>query len=132
MCAVPARPAVAVVTWCPTRGNPVAPRSGCHMRGAAAWGLRPAGRHDPGEGLVAYRTRGVPARIEIRMDRGGVIHANMTWRNAPQGRVANLAMQLMSALHESTAPEELPDAVPLLLAHLRAALQETEKKAGRT
>jgi len=47
-------------------------------------------------------------------------------RNAPQGRVANLAMQLMSALHESTAPEELPDAVPLQLARLRAALQETE------
>jgi hypothetical protein len=47
-------------------------------------------------------------------------------RNAPQGGVANLAMQLMSALHESTAPQDLPDAVPLLLARLRAALQETE------
>jgi hypothetical protein len=48
-------------------------------------------------------------------------------RNAPQGRVANLSMQLMSALHESEAPQELPEVVPLLLAQLRAALSEAEK-----
>ena len=53
---------------------------------------------NPGEGLIAYRTRGVPARIEIRMDRGGVIHADMSWGNAPQGRV--------SATPEDTADAE--------------------------
>jgi hypothetical protein len=47
-------------------------------------------------------------------------------RAAPQGHIANLAMQLMSALHEARGSERLPDGVPLLLARLRAALEEAE------
>jgi hypothetical protein len=47
-------------------------------------------------------------------------------RHAPHGRVANLAMQLMSALHESRGTEEIPGGYRMALARLRAALQDTE------
>jgi len=46
-------------------------------------------------------------------------------RHAPHGRVANLAMQLMSALHEPRAAEDVPGGYRLSLARLRNALQET-------
>jgi hypothetical protein len=46
-------------------------------------------------------------------------------RRAPQGRVANLAMQLMSALHESPALADVPGSYRMALARLRAALEET-------
>lgn len=46
-------------------------------------------------------------------------------RNAPHGRVANLAMQLMSALHESRGTEDVPGGYRMGLARLRAALQES-------
>jgi hypothetical protein len=45
-------------------------------------------------------------------------------RRAPQGRVANLAMQLMSALHESPALADVPGSYRMALARLRAALEE--------
>jgi hypothetical protein len=45
-------------------------------------------------------------------------------RHAPQGRVANLAMQLMSALHETRGIDEVPGGFRLALARLRAALHE--------
>jgi len=48
-------------------------------------------------------------------------------RHAPQGNVANLAMQLVSAVHETRAAGEAPDAkrLEVALARLRAALEET-------
>jgi hypothetical protein len=45
-------------------------------------------------------------------------------RRAPHGRVANLAMQLMSALQESPAHDDVPGGYRMALARLRAALQE--------
>jgi hypothetical protein len=47
-------------------------------------------------------------------------------RHAPHGRVANLAMQLMSSLHETRGTEEIPGGFRMALARLRAALQEIE------
>lgn len=46
-------------------------------------------------------------------------------RHAPHGRVANLAMQLMSALHETRGTEEIPGGFRMALARLRAALEES-------
>ena len=48
-------------------------------------------------------------------------------RHAHQGRVANLAMQLMSALQETRGTEEIPGGFRLALARLRAALEESVK-----
>ena len=48
-------------------------------------------------------------------------------RHAPHGRIANLAMQLMSALHETRGTEEVPGGFRMALARLRAALQDHEK-----
>ena len=45
-------------------------------------------------------------------------------RHAHQGRVANLAMQLMSALQETRGTEEIPGGFRMALARLRAALEE--------
>ena len=47
-------------------------------------------------------------------------------RHAPHGRVANLAMQLMSSLHETRGTEEIPGGFRMALARLRAALQDIE------
>jgi hypothetical protein len=47
-------------------------------------------------------------------------------RHAPHGRVANLAMQLMSSLHETRGTEEIPGGFRLALARLRAALHDSE------
>lgn len=48
-------------------------------------------------------------------------------RHAPHGRVANLAMQLMSALHEPRdAEDEAPGGFRMALARLRAALEQKE------
>jgi hypothetical protein len=52
-------------------------------------------------------------------------HALFIARRAPQGRVANLAMQLMSALHGSRGTEDIPGSYRMALARLRAALEET-------
>lgn len=45
-------------------------------------------------------------------------------RKGPQGRVSNLAMQLMSCLHETRGAERLPDECRLKLVRLRALLDE--------
>lgn len=45
-------------------------------------------------------------------------------RHAAEGRVANLAMQLMSALHETRGTDETPGGFRLALARLRATLQQ--------
>ena len=47
-------------------------------------------------------------------------------RHAPHGRVANLAMQLMSALHETRGTEDIPGGFRMPLARLRAALHDSE------
>ena len=45
-------------------------------------------------------------------------------RHAVEGRIANLAMQLMSALHEPHAIDEVPGGFRMALARLRAALEK--------
>jgi len=62
----------------------------------------------------------LPAQVE-RAKAGAVWIA----RHAPQGRVANLAMQLMSALHESQGDDDVPGGFRMALARLRAAFEET-------
>jgi hypothetical protein len=54
--------------------------------------------------------------------------AGAVWiaRHAPHGRVANLAMQLMSALHETRGTEDIPGGFRMALARLRAALHDIE------
>jgi hypothetical protein len=71
------------------------------------------------EGLLAPPL--LPAQVE-RAKAGAVWIA----RHAPHGRVANLAMQLMSALHETRGTEEIPGGFRMALARLRAALQDIE------
>ena len=46
-------------------------------------------------------------------------------RKASQGRVSNLAMQLMSCLHEARGADRLPERCAVIFAQLRAALEET-------
>jgi hypothetical protein len=46
-------------------------------------------------------------------------------RHTPNGRVANLAMQLMSALYESRGYEHVPGGYRMALARLRSALAQT-------
>ena len=48
-------------------------------------------------------------------------------RSAPHGRVANLAMRLMSAVLESRGAGELPPAVRAELARLRAAVEDAQR-----
>jgi hypothetical protein len=89
----------------------------------------------PGENLEAVRARFtevegllapplLPAQVE-RAKAGAVWIA----RHAPHGRVANLAMQLMSALHETRGTEEIPGGFRMALARLRAALHDCENAA---
>ena len=61
----------------------------------------------------------LPAQVE-RAKAGAVWIA----RHAAEGRVANLAMQLMSALHETHGIDEVPGGFRMALARLRAALEE--------
>ena len=63
----------------------------------------------------------LPAQVE-RAKAGAVWIA----RHTPHGRIANLAMQLMSALHETRGTEEIPGGFRMALARLRAALLEIE------
>ena len=50
-------------------------------------------------------------------------------RTAKDGRIANLAMQLVSALHESSGGmQDLPGGYRMALARLRAALEDAEAK----
>ena len=64
-----------------------------------------------------------PPLLPEQVDRA---KAGAVWiaRHASQGRVANLAMQLMSALHETTGSEEIPGGFRMALARLRAALEQ--------
>ena len=75
------------------------------------------------EGLLA------PPLLPTQVERA---KAGAVWiaRHAPHGRVANLAMQLMSALHETRGTEEIPGGFRMALARLRAALQDIENAAA--
>ena len=66
-----------------------------------------------------------PPLLPAQVDRA---KAAAVWiaRHAPHGRVANLAMQLMSSLHETRGTEEIPGGFRMALARLRAALQDIE------
>jgi len=86
----------------------------------------------PGAHLQAVRARFAdveglltPPLVPAQVDRA---KAGAVWiaRHAPHGRIANLAMQLMSALHETRGTEEIPGGFRMALARLRAALQDVE------
>lgn len=66
-----------------------------------------------------------PPLLPAQVDRA---KAGAVWiaRHAPHGRIANLAMQLMSALHETRGTEEIPGGFRMALARLRAALQDSQ------
>ena len=51
-------------------------------------------------------------------------------RHAREGQVANLAMQLMSALHDARADDEVPGGFRMALARLRAALESKVPGGG--
>ena len=65
----------------------------------------------------------VAARLE-RADRLALSIA----RRGPNGHIVNLAMRLMSALHESRGAEHLPEAAQRMLARLRAAILEAQEQ----
>jgi len=67
----------------------------------------------------------LPAQVE--QARSGALFIA---RHAPHGRVANLAMQLMSALHDARGTEDIPGGYRMALARLRAALDEVERAGG--
>ena len=86
----------------------------------------------PGAGVDAVRARLtevegllMPPLLPAQVDRA---KAGAVWiaRHAPHGHVANLAMQLMSALHETRGTEEIPGGFRMALARLRAALHDSE------
>lgn len=89
----------------------------------------------PGANLEAVRARLnevegllMPPLLPAQVERA---KAGAVWiaRHAPHGRVANLAMQLMSALHETRGTEEIPGGFRMALARLRAALHDRENAA---
>jgi hypothetical protein len=67
-----------------------------------------------------------PPLLPGHLERAG---QHMIWiaREAPHGRVANLAMRLMSALHEARGADALPPGALAELAYLRAALEDVQR-----
>jgi hypothetical protein len=65
----------------------------------------------------------MPPLLSTQVDRA---KAGALWiaRNAPHGRIANLAMQLMSALQDKRDAEDIPGGYRMALARLRAALEQ--------
>jgi hypothetical protein len=66
-----------------------------------------------------------PPLVAAQIEKANSLAVSLA-RSAPQGHVANLAMRLVSAVHEARAAGEAPDAkrLELALARLRAALEE--------
>jgi hypothetical protein len=64
-----------------------------------------------------------PPLLKAQVDRAKAAAVYIA-RHAPHGRVANLSMQLMSALHESRGTDDVPGGFRMALARLRAALDE--------
>jgi hypothetical protein len=69
-----------------------------------------------------------PPLVTTRIDQASRLAVSIA-RHAPHGRVANLAMQLMSALHEARGAGEIPASLGLVSSRLRAALDETTRPA---
>jgi len=69
-----------------------------------------------------------PPLVTSRIDQASRLAVSIA-RHAPHGRVANLAMQLMSALHEARGAGEIPASLGLVSSRLRAALDETTRPA---
>lgn len=97
---------------------------------APAAAPKPNGNGNGNGGAEALRARFAevdrlltPPLLPAQVDQA---RAAAVWiaRHAPQGRVANLAMQLMSALHETRGVDEIPGGFRMALARLRAALEE--------
>jgi hypothetical protein len=91
-----------------------------------------AAEPDPGANLEAVRARFSEVddllTPPLRPEHVHRAKAAAVWiaRHAPHGRIANLAMQLMSALHETRGTEEIPGGFRMALARLRAALQDSQ------
>jgi hypothetical protein len=62
-----------------------------------------------------------PPLVQAQLERANRLVLALA-RGSPQGHISNLAMQLMSCLHDAPESEALPDACWLILARLRAAL----------
>lgn len=97
----------------------------------AAAARQPAGHENGNSAALQARFAEVekmltPPLLPAQVDQA---KAAAVWiaRHAPHGRVANLAMQLMSALHETRGTEEIPGGFRMALARLRAALEESAK-----
>lgn len=76
--------------------------------------------------LAEVETLLEPPLLPGHVERAGQ-HMISIAREAPHGRVANLAMRLMSALLESRGADELPPSVLAELARLRAAVDEAQR-----
>ena len=67
-----------------------------------------------------------PPLLPGHLERAGH-HMISIAREAPHGRVANLAMRLMSALLEARGADQLPPSVLAELARLRAAVEDVQR-----
>jgi hypothetical protein len=68
--------------------------------------------------------------VEPNMQKANAIAVGLA-RHAREGRIANLSMQLVSAVNEACSPEHSDDpGVALALARLRTAVEEAEKQAS--
>lgn len=85
----------------------------------------------PRNGKLLAQLREVESLLEPPLVPGHVERAGHHMisiaREAPHGRVANLAMRLMSALLESRGAHELPPSVLAELARLRAAVEDVQR-----
>jgi hypothetical protein len=86
----------------------------------------PPARVDRVAGLAEIEALLRPPLVPAQIERANRIAVSIA-RDAPHGRVANLAMQLVSAMHEARADaSDDPARVRLALARLRAALEEVQ------
>jgi hypothetical protein len=68
-----------------------------------------------------------PPLVQTQVERANRIALAIA-RRGPQGRVSNIAMQLMSCLHEARDTDVLPQLCWALIARLRQALDEVQAK----
>jgi hypothetical protein len=64
-----------------------------------------------------------PPLVAAQLEQANRLALSMA-RRAPQGRISNFAMQLMSCLHDARGEDTLPEKCSVLLARLRAALED--------
>lgn len=84
---------------------------------------------DPAAALAELECLLRPPLVSPQLERANRILILLA-RNAKPARSANLAMQLMSALHDSRGKDTLSHRVPLLLAQLGAILRQGEDVAA--